>query len=66
MNAPVGVKIAKEDLLRGLLRLVCSSTGRLYREWHRRIWTVLLWLFAIPLGTFCFLSMLFWAYGVDG
>jgi hypothetical protein len=37
--------------------------------WQRskgRLWIPLLWLIGIPISTLLFLTMLFWAYGVEG
>ena len=51
--------------LRGAVRFFDSSASLTWRRWKIRLWIVLLWLFGIPLSTVGFLSMLFWAYGVD-
>ena len=37
--------------------------------WQRskgRLWIPLLWLVGVPISTLLFLTMLFWAYGVEG
>ena len=59
-------KIARCGLLHTTVRLVASSATTLLQRWESRFWIILLWLFGIPLTTIVFLTMLFWAYGVDG
>ena len=62
--------VEQENALRGLLhtsvRLLASSATSLLQRCENRFWIILLWLFGIPLTTIVFLTMLFWAYGVDG
>ena len=59
-------KIAPCGLLHTTVRLLASSTPTLLQRCESRFWIILLWLFGIPLTTIVFLTMLFWAYGVDG
>jgi hypothetical protein len=66
MNASAGHKLPSHGLFRAAVRLVDSSGALICRRWQTRFWIVLFWLLGIPLTTICFLSMLFWAYGVDG
>jgi|GEM_PF-4083880 hypothetical protein len=62
----VGQKFAYRGLLHTTVRLLASSPTLLLQRWQSRFWIILLWLFGIPLTTIVFLTMLFWAYGVDG
>ena len=40
-------------------------TALSWDRWKTPVW-FLLWLLGIPVGMIGFLSVLFWAYGVDG
>lgn len=66
MSASAGHKLPSRVLFHEVLRILDSSAALIWRRWQTRFWIALLWLLGIPLTTFCFLSMLFWAYGVDG
>jgi hypothetical protein len=66
MNASAGHKFPSHALFRAAVRLLDSSGTVIWRRWQTRFWIVLLWVIGIPLSTICVLSMLFWAYGVDG
>jgi hypothetical protein len=59
-------KIAHRGLRHTTVRLLASSVTLLLQRCESRFWIILLWLFGIPLTTIVFLTMLFWAYGVDG
>lgn len=66
MSDIAGHGLPDHALLRVAARLFDSSASLTWRRWKIPVWIVLLWLFGIPLSTIGFLSMLFWAYGVDG
>jgi hypothetical protein len=61
----VGQNFAHRDLLCAAVRLLVSSSAVILRRCDNRFWIILLWLFGIPLTTIAFLTMFFWAYGVD-
>ena len=56
---------AHRDLLCAVASLFVSSSAVILRRVENRFWIILLWLFGIPLTTIAFLTMFFWAYGVD-
>ena len=60
----VGQNFAHRDLLCAVARLFVSSSAVILRG-ENRFWIIILWLFGIPLTTIAFLTMFFWAYGVD-
>jgi hypothetical protein len=66
MSDIAGPGLSDHALLRLGARLFDSSASLTWRGWTIPVWTILLWLFGIPLSTIGFFSMLFWAYGVGG
>jgi len=59
-------KLANTAFLRGAGRLLDVPAQSMWRHWRARFWILVIWILGIPLTTFCLMSMLSWAYGVDG
>jgi hypothetical protein len=66
MDDIAGRDLPDHPVSRSAARLFDSAASLTWRRGKIPVWIMPLWLFGIPLSTIGFISMLFWAYGVDG
>lgn len=59
-------RVPAERTLRRNLQQFEAAGVAIWQRSKDRLWIPLLWLVGVPLSTLILLTMLFWAYGVEG